>query len=47
VRGSTPAKAAAARAAPRCTPQVWRDELNAGIDWLGTDHLGALRDFLE
>jgi len=26
--------------------KIWRDELNAGVDWLNTDHLGALQDFL-
>jgi glycerophosphoryl diester phosphodiesterase len=26
---------------------IWREELNAGVDWLNTDHLGALQDFLE
>jgi hypothetical protein len=25
---------------------VWREELNAGVDWLNTDELGALEAFL-
>jgi glycerophosphoryl diester phosphodiesterase len=26
---------------------VWREELNNGVDWLNTDQLGALQDFLK
>jgi hypothetical protein len=26
---------------------VWREELKAGVDWLNTDQLGALENFLE
>lgn len=25
---------------------VWREELNAGVDWLNTDELGVLENFL-
>ncbi|MDX6708717.1 MAG: hypothetical protein QOI48_4563 [Solirubrobacteraceae bacterium] len=26
---------------------IWREQLDAGVDWINTDHLGALQDFLE